>query len=331
MNTKTFLDRLSENWLAILICFAIAIIIVFFHSFSEVDKKNLTISLQVRSDGIMMPASKLGNSSYIKVTVRGAKDDIAVITENDLTAYIDISGATEEGVFEFPIVVQPDQKLLLMQSFEITPEPDTVSLRIEEKTFKYVPIVPTISGETAHGYEISATSCEPDVVRIIGPSSIVNAVNQVRTSRVAAENASSSFETDVRVINDNSFISIENERQSIHVNVDIAEKRMEYEFSEIPVYVRNVPDGFDISGMGYVNVVLEGPVLQIEKFLTSSIFAYCDCSGVSETGNVSVPVYVNIPVSSGLTFMRCSSDTMILKSELKMPAFEDGDILGDEE
>lgn len=319
MNTKTFLDKFGENWQAKLICFAIAVLIVFFHSFSNVDKKSLTVSLQVRSDGIMMPASKLGNSSYIKVTVRGAKDDIALITDNDLTAYIDISGATQEGTFEFPIVVQPDQKLMLMESLEITPEPDVVSLAIEEKIFKYVPVVPTFSGEPSHGYDVSNYYCEPDVVRIIGPSSIVNNVKDIKTSRVATENASSSFEVDTKVINDNSFIKIENEKQNIRVCVDIGEKRTEYEFSDVPVYIRNVPPDFEITGTGFVNVVLEGPVLLIEKFLTSSIFAYCDCSGVTAPGTVSVPVYVSVPSSTGLNFIKTNVDTIVLKAELKQP------------
>jgi len=329
MNTKTFLDKFGENWQAKLICFAIAVLIVFFHSFSNVEKKSLTIPLQVRSDGIMMPVSKLGNSSYIKVTVRGAKDDIALITDNDLTAYIDISGATQEGTFEFPIVVQPDQKLMLMESLEITPEPDVVSLAIEEKIFKYVPVVPTFSGEPAHGYDVASAVCEPDVVRIIGPSSIVNNVADIKTSRVATENASSSFEVDVKVINDNSFIKVENEKQTIRVSVDIGEKRIEQEFADVPVYIRNVPSDFKVTGTGFVNVVLEGPVLLVEKFLTSSIFAYCDCSGITEPGSVSVPVYVSVPASTGLTFITTNVDTIVLKAEEKQPFVFDEEVLDD--
>ena len=147
MNKKRLLEKIIDNWIALAVCFVLALIIYFFYQMSTLDRKVFTVPLSIVENGSMTAATNVNRIKTVKVSVRARTEQLASVSENDFVACVDLSAQTKEGKFQFPVLVTPTDRLLLMEPLEITVNPDSISLNVEESIFRYVPLKPSTSGE----------------------------------------------------------------------------------------------------------------------------------------------------------------------------------------
>src|SRR5574344_898698 len=185
MNTKQLLDKIAKNWPAKVICFVIALFIYFSHQMSILEKKTFTVPLTITENGSMVSATQ--SDRYVKVTIRGQREEIATVTNKDIVAYLDITNETKEGDYTFPVLVQPSAHVQLMEPLEIRVKPEKVPLKIEARTVRYLPIEPVLSGSIAHGYEMKEVVVTPANIKVEGPGQMVESLTTIATEAVDVE------------------------------------------------------------------------------------------------------------------------------------------------
>ena len=293
MKTKQLFEKLTENWQAKVICFGLALGLYVVHITSLLDRKTYTVPLKVVADGGMYPMSDY--PEYVRITVRSTAENIAETLQSDFTATIDLTKYEKEGSFSVPVSVHLSPKLLLMDPFEIKLNPESVSMRLEEKTLKYVSVAPSLSGEVPHGYAVTKMSVEPATVEIVGPRRAVDETKQVYTSAidVTALTVPKTFEASLQNIN--SLLAI-NPAKSYTVHVDVAEEPLVKKFTDVPVRLLFLPEALEAEGEApKISFDVAGTVPTLEDYELSESAVYADCSVIDKAGTYDLPVHITLP------------------------------------
>lgn len=296
MNIKQLLARLSENWPAKAVCFILAGAIYFFHQMSLLETKTFTVPLEVNSDGLMITALSVESKKYIRIKVRGEREDLSSISDMDFKAYTNISGKDEEGTYDFPVYAELSERIIRMNidPLEISVQPEFVKLPIQKKAYKAVPVVATVTGKPAYGYKAVHEKCEPGYFMISGPASVVEEITGIPTAIVDVDGSKKTVVKTVSLVPMTSAIRIE-DKDSVKVTVPVVKEGMVKDFSLVQVEYVNVPEGLAVTGdVPAIDISIEGSVLDLERLKASSIKVYADCSSVTGEGQYVVPVRVDV-------------------------------------
>ena len=293
MKTKQLFEKLTENWQAKVICFGLALGLYVVHITSLLDRKTYTVPLKVVADGGMYPMSDY--PEYVRITVRSTAENIAETLQSDFTATIDLTKYEKEGSFSIPVSVHLSPKLLLMDPFEIKLNPESVSMRLEEKTLKYVSVAPSLSGEVPHGYAVTKMSVEPATVEIVGPRRAVDETKQVYTSAIDVTALTSPKTFEASLQNINSLLAI-NPAKSYTVRIEVAEEPLVKKFTDVPVRLLFLPEALEAEGESpKISFDVAGTVPTLEDYELSESAVYADCSAIDKAGTYDLPVYITLP------------------------------------
>ena len=143
-------DKILDKWPAKVICLVIAIFLYIFHQASLIDSKTIVVPLQISENGIVMHVGSTPGS--VSLVVRADEEVIKNLQTTDIIASIDLDTITKKGTYELPVRITLSENLLAYDPFEVRLKDDSVTIDVDRNAIKYVPLVPSIVGEVAHGY-----------------------------------------------------------------------------------------------------------------------------------------------------------------------------------
>ncbi|MBO4404638.1 MAG: YbbR-like domain-containing protein [Treponema sp.] len=309
MNIKKIRERITENFAVKIICLIIAVFIFFFHELSSLETKTLAVPLDVRSLGDTVVLSGLEETPFIKVRIRGKKDDIASISENDLEAFVDITTAEGKGSFKFPVFISKDSRISAIEALEIKISPETVNLELDEVFSKLVDIEPSVIGVPSYGYEKAAFSSNPKRVKISGPRTLVEKISALSAQDVDITGASSDVVRQVRLKNPSSKIMIEN--PIVEIEAKVRAQGLTRTFSQIQVDFTGLPEYLTLENdYAAVDLSVEGEILTLEKLSPSAIVLTASCASIERAGTYSVMVTPVLP--RGIKLLSISADELFV-------------------
>ena len=133
-------------------------------------------------------------AEQVMVTIRAPRSVWDSLQVDDFTATIDLTGLGP-GTYKVPVQLTSDKQL----SWVILIEPDSVTLELEQRAERAVPVRVQIEGKPALGYLRRATTLvDPNEVLVSGPSSYVAQVVQVFTP-VSVEDADADIEKELEL------------------------------------------------------------------------------------------------------------------------------------
>jgi len=215
----------------------------------------------------------------VVVRVRAPDPTLKTIGPSSFRARLRLTGA-RPGEMEIPMTPEMVRAPLGIQVLHV--EPQVVSLTIERRIRRDVPVVARFKGKTAPGYENNGYTLAPDKVMIEGPESVVRAVREAVTDKVDIDGRRESFETVVGVVPDRGGVRIVSEGAAT-LRVNIREERITRTFAGIAM-TPNLP-----AGVGYrvefspetVDVVLEGTKAALDMLSVGNIRVMLDLEGMN--------------------------------------------------
>lgn len=326
MNTKPLLEKLINNWPVKAICFILAAMIYFFHQISLLETKTLSVPLEVRKEGNMIPVDGLQMERYVKIKVRAKREQISSVTDKDITAYVDISSRTKEGTWNFPISVNLSDRLIRLDldPLEITAIPDNLRFEIQKKESKIVPVKTAVFGSPAHGYRALDVRAEPSHVYLSGPKFMLDEIDEIPIGVVNIEGAEFTVAKIVKVINPNAYVSVLDENH-VKLSVPIVSEATVKELNGVEIKYNSLPEQFELVGEKQkINILIEGSVLNIEKFMRKNMSVYVDLSSISEEGTHVLPVLVELSPAYSLVQRSLSEVSVtVVKKKDKVTENED--------
>jgi YbbR domain-containing protein len=121
--------------------------------------------------------------------------------------------------------------------------PATVSLELERKSSRVVPVVPALDGEPAPGFVVGRVVSDPATVRVQGPESRVRALAEATTEPVVMTGSRERVKDTVTIGLADSSVRLSDPLTTATVIVEVLPAPLEREFVSVPVRWRNLTSG----------------------------------------------------------------------------------------
>ncbi len=295
MNTKRLLDKILDKWPAKIICLVIAIFLYFFHQASLIDSKTLVVPLQIIENGMVM---HMGDTpSSVSVVVRAGDEAIKTIQPADITASINLNTITEKGSYKLPVKITLSEDLMAYDPFEVKLKENYITVSVDKKTIKYIPIVPSIVGEVAHGYEIDTITINPSTVEIVGPQTIVNATQEIYSTRINVSNAETNFSTETSYQQVNKLLTVLDEGD-FKAEITVKPIVMERTFDDIEIEIINLDKKLEVKEpLPAISIKLSGNMPVLENYILSKHTVQLNMHEVTEPGTYELPLRYVLPAN----------------------------------
>ena len=168
---------ITHNWLLKIVSLLLATLLWAAVSNEASSEIGLEVPLEYRNIPPQMEITG-DMTNTIQVRLRGASNVIKEITTKDVATAIDLSQMTPG---EKIVTLSPHNVQVPFGAEVIRVNPSSVRFDLERTIVKSVPIVPTVVGQPADGYEVVKVQISPSTVAVEGPESRVNTVTSVAT------------------------------------------------------------------------------------------------------------------------------------------------------
>jgi len=206
LNNIKFLYKIIEKWPVKIISVAAALIIAYFHKTSSLEKRAFTVPLQIETNGGLIPASFIESS--VSVNLKGEAVSINQINAEDIEAYINLDGYNEERTYRIPVQIRKKGNAAGVEPLEISVFPVEISVLLEQKIRRNIPVFPVFNGTLPPEYELASQLIIPEIVTAEGPRSSIEKQHEFNTENIDLDGRNEDFSVFVQIINKNPFITI---------------------------------------------------------------------------------------------------------------------------
>ena len=211
MNSSKLLVKIIEKWPAKVLSVAAALIISIFYRMNTLETRFISVPLQIESGDSLTPASSYART--VRVSLRGEASSINPILEEDIEAYIDLRKYAGEGTYRIPVQIRKKGSSLGVEPLEISVVPIEITLVLEQKTIRNIPVYPVFSGMVAEGYELTGQSIFPSEVIAEGPKSALDSIYEFNTDTIILDGRYENFTVMTNILNNNPYIIIHGNRR----------------------------------------------------------------------------------------------------------------------
>jgi YbbR domain-containing protein len=313
LNGRKLLVKVVENWPAKGLSIALAIILFVFHRMSMLEDRFFSVPLILETSSNLVPASSYPR--MIRVSLRGDANSIYPILEDDIEVYLDLTKYTKEGRYRAPVQVRKKGTALGINALEISVDPLEVSLDLDQKISKLVPVTPNFRGYLEPGYELASYSLSPNQVVVDGPLKAMNGLSGLLTEFIELDGRRENFSNTVRIMNRDPLLIIRGDGTT-EFRGFIQELLMIRTLEDMPLTARNLDERLTVeleTGTGSVRV--EGEQLELEAYEPSAFALFLDYSGIGQEGSYTLPVQAELP--EGIALIQCDPEEVTVQVRVK--------------
>ena len=283
MNIEKLFLKITENWPIKVLSLGLAIILFVFHRMSILEDRYFSVPLRVEHRDRLMPSSSY--PGMVRVNLRGEANSIFAVQESDIEVYIDIEKYELPGVYTVPVQWRKLGTAVMVEPLQITVEPGEVTLSLDQRISKIVPINANFRGQVEAGHAMTSYLLNPSQVIIDGPAELIWRTQGVTTEAIDLDGRRSDFSAPVNILNSDSLIMIRGSGATeFYGNISpIIPVR---NIVNVPINITGMQEG--LSGeleTRTASMRLEGVNQDaIAGFNPPPEFLRIDCSGIGEPG-----------------------------------------------
>ncbi len=292
MKLRRFFKDLFSDWPAKVLSLSIALLLTLFFNLTRLEQRTINIPLTISLNEVLAPSSQY--PSMVRVVLRGERDVIYSIREDEISASLDLSDYKNEGVFRTPIRLQKRGNAIVADPLEIHPEPSEIAIGLERRVAKSVPVTPSFKGFLESGFELANFDIEPPEITISGPAGLVARTSEISTDTIELSGKKGDFSTNVRLLKKDSLLSFEGE-DSVVFSAKVHKSRDVKNFVNIPINARGLNPGLALSEIlptGNVRMHI-GEEFMAE--LQPNSLLSIDLSSYTRAGTYTVDVILKVP------------------------------------
>lgn len=169
----------------------------------------------------------------LNIHLNGPKQLLAKINEKYFEPYLCDLAKASSG--EFTCMIEQSQLKTDEGVNVVDVTPREIVMKIETVMTKKVSIVPDIVGGLEPGYELEGFDVYPENVTLIGPRSVVNFIEELKTGAIDISRRKRSFVDKVPLVLPSEFLQIEEETDLAVVNVKIREESLSTIMDDVPL------------------------------------------------------------------------------------------------
>ena len=293
MRIEQILSRIAHNWPAKAMSIAAAALLFLFHRIGTLEERFFSVPIEIIVDENYAPANPYPRTA--KVSIRGERDTVFRILEDDIELYADFSQHHAEGIFKEPVQYYKKGNALESSYFEMSIEPLEIVLNLEDKAFKTITVEETIVGFPEKGYELGQYFIEPNTVVVEGPVSHIRAIVSIPTDPIDITGKTGKIDILVPLDLTDPYLKIK-DNETVRFSGTIQETKITRTYDPVDIILFDLPENSRIlSNLPQGVVKIQGAVLLIDKLGTDDIILTGDCSSIKKSGTYEIPVTPILP------------------------------------
>lgn len=210
MINQKLLLKITEKWPVKVLSVAAALIISIFFRMTTLETRFFSAPLRIVTNENLVAVNSI--TSSVRISLRGESDGIQPILEDDIEVSIDLGKYTIEGTYRVPVLILKKGSALGVSPLEISALPIEITVVLEQKVKKSVPIFPVFFGTLAQGYEMTSHQIIPEVVVAEGPRSVIDELYEFNTEIIDLDRRYENFSVRINIINNNPLVIIHGDR-----------------------------------------------------------------------------------------------------------------------
>jgi YbbR domain-containing protein len=297
MKAKGFWARAVSDWPAKVLSLAAALLLFFFYRLNRLEERFLSVPLTVVTNAEYVPGSQYPRS--VRLSLRGESNELFQIQEEDIKASVDLSGVRAAGLAKATITIEKRGAALGMDPLEINADPAELSVTMERKASRVVPVTPAFRGYLDPGWNLKSFDIAPGEVEISGPESAVARVEDVGTEPIELSGKQADFTVKSKLVRANPLVTVSG-TDSVEFRGYVEKAVALKSFSSVAIAALNLADWLALEEpMPAARLNVKSADGAIHSFELAPGAVSVDFSSVRKTGSYTLPVTVNLP--AGLT------------------------------
>jgi YbbR domain-containing protein len=290
--SKRWKNLTNERWL-LLICFVLG-----FLSWQGIDKtlgfemlvSNISVKVDVPDSWAVWEKSV----DHINILFRGSPEDIRYLNNEQLRMVIPITEPTEGKQIKIELL---EKYLKNPTSAKVVRfNPPEIFIKLDQESEKLLPVKVALKDALPEGFDIDKTVCTPASVTVSGAQQILAEMQNIHTEPISLKDRQNSFKISVPIALPQT-TRIRANPEWVSVNVVLVQRNSTEDFPDIPVKILCTTGStrtMDIQPKT-VTITVKGQQQRLEKFRTADIFAYVDCSKLTESTGYDLSINVDLP------------------------------------
>lgn len=297
MKAKKFLKTLFSDWPAKILSLVLALFLTMFFQLTRLEQRSLNIPLSVSLNEEMAPSSQYPQT--IRVTLRGERDAIYGISEDDISASLDLVSFKTEGVYRVPIRITKRGDALTVDPLEIKAEPAEIAVGIEKRVARKLPITPSFKGFLESGYELASFDISPTEVTVSGPAGLVARSTEIATDTIELSGKKSDFTVNVHLTKKDPLLKIEG-KDTVVFSAKVKRSLEAKTFSGIPISVTGLSPLLSVADLLPTGNARVHVPQDLEKTFDPATLLSIDLAEYTKPGIYTVEVKTTLPEGSVL-------------------------------
>jgi YbbR domain-containing protein len=179
-------------------------------------RSNVSIDVPIQFINLPQELEIVEPPVSVKVNIEGPSSIINGMKEDELRAVVDLKD-TRAGRAVFSL---SQKNIKLPETLVVTGlDPETISIKIEERLKKTVRIKPAVTGLPEKGFVISDIVVEPESVTIEGPKSVISKIKKVKTEPLDINGINSDLKYRANLNISNTHIKKDVNKVVVHISV----------------------------------------------------------------------------------------------------------------
>lgn len=285
----------KEKWL-LLLCFTLAFLAwqgIRKNIGFEVSVSNISVDMDLPEGWAVWEKSV----HQVNILFRGSREDIRDLNNDQLRVVVPLSDP--QAGDEIHIKLSEKHLKNPTGAKVVRFSPAEIFVKLDQESERLLPVKATISGSLPEGLEVDRIVCTPASVRVSGVEQVLNGMQNIHTEPIKLTDRHASFKESVQI----AMPQIGRVRVSpdwVSVDFSIAQHSSTQAFDDIPVRVLCAPGEvrkIEVHPQT-IQIKVKGKKQRIEQMRTVDLFAFVNCTELTETTGYDLPISVNLP--SGL-------------------------------
>jgi hypothetical protein len=204
MKREKLAARLFADWPAKVLSLGAALLLTLFFNLTRLEQRTISIPLAVALNEQLAPSSQYPR--MVKVVLKGERDVIYGIREDEVSASLDLAGFKADGIYRVPVRLEKRGNALTADPLELRPEPQEITIGLERRIRRKVPVTPSFKGFLESGYELTSFDLVPSEIEISGPAGLVAQTMDLSTDIIELGGKKTDFSIGVRLLKKDSLL-----------------------------------------------------------------------------------------------------------------------------
>ena len=292
MTSRALLEKLFSNWIVKILSVAAAIILFIFQRIGSFEERFFSVPLRYYVDEAHVVTDISVGS--VRINVRGVEEDIFLLLEDDIEAYVDITEHRNEGIFKSPVLLRKSGSAETVD-VEMKVEPLEATVTIEKKIVKILEVTPQLRGYPTVGYELVRHLTIPDTVEVSGPRSRIDSLEQLNTDVVDLSGLAADFTIAVPIQVQDEMVRLVG-NPNVEVLGFIREIVIRRTFEAVEIAYTNLLPRLSLEVQEQLGALrLSGPQLILESLRSDDFILEADCKLLTEPGTYEIPIIPKVP------------------------------------